>query len=501
MAEPEVVRADAEASLRAVLDHTNDVIVVLDVDATIRLASASAKWLLGFDPEEQIGRSAFDFIHPDDMGDAIGALDRSVAAGPGPLPRKVIRVRHGDGTWRWVELSSYSMLDDPLVSGIVVIVREVTNRFDAEASFRAMLAQSSDIISVLDADAHVRWSSAAQTRLLGYPSGETEPEIALVDVVHPEDLPGVHERFAGVFAGTPGHDNPIVARVRAADGSWHSLEMMAMNLIDDPNVQGVVINARDVTDRLEMERSLRELADKLERSNAELERSNAELERFALVASHDLQEPLLTIAGFAQLLQRRQGDKLDQEARESLGYVVDEASRMQRLINDILAYARVGNAELCLERLDSHALVEEVESSLARTIAEACAEVVVHPLPKVHADRHQLSEVFQNLISNALKFCDRDRPRVEISAARSGGAWLFSVADEGIGVDASQAERIFEVFGRLHPPGRYDGTGTGLAICERIIERHGGRIWLEPRPGGGSVFSFTLPIRETAPEP
>jgi light-regulated signal transduction histidine kinase (bacteriophytochrome) len=174
---------------------------------------------------------------------------------------------------------------------------------------------------------------------------------------------------------------------------------------------------------------------------------------------------------------------------------------MQRLINDILAYARVGNAELCLERLDSHALVEEVESSLARTIAEACAEVVVHPLPKVHADRHQLSEVFQNLISNALKFCDRDRPRVEISAARSGGAWLFSVADEGIGVDASQAERIFEVFGRLHPPGRYDGTGTGLAICERIIERHGGRIWLEPRPGGGSVFSFTLPIRETAPEP
>jgi PAS domain S-box-containing protein len=493
MAPPEVAIADAEASLRAILDHTNDVIVVLDVDANIRLASASAKWLLGLDPEEQIGRSAFDFMHPDDLGDAIGALERSIAAGPGPLPRKVIRVRHGDGTWRWVELSSYSMLDDPLVRGIVVTVREVANRFDAEAGFRAMLAHSYDIIAVLDPDAHVRWTSAAATRLLGYPSGETGPEIPFIDAVHPEDFPELRERFDDVLAATPGHDSPIVARVRAADGSWHSLEMMAVNLIDDPNVQGVVINARDVTDRLEMERSLRELAD-------ELERSNAELERFALVASHDLHEPLLTIAGFAQLLQRRHGDKLDQEARKSLDCVVDEASRMQDLINGLLAYSRIGRGELQMQTLDTNALVEEVESSLASAIAGACAEVIVRPLPNVQADRRQLTQVFQNLLSNALKFCDGDGPRVEISAAWSDGAWLFSVADNGIGVDASQAEHIFEIFGRSHTPGSYEGTGSGLAICERVVERHGGRIWVEPRLGGGSVFSFTLPIRETAPE-
>jgi PAS domain S-box-containing protein len=487
------MRTDVEASLRAILDHTNDVIVVLDADGTIRLVSASAKWLLGFDPEEHVGRSAFDFMHPDDLGDAIGALERSIAAGPGPLPRKVIRVRHGDGTWRWVELSSYSMLDDPLVQGIVVTVREVTNRFDSEAGLRAMLAHSSDIISVLDADATVRWSSAAQTRLLGYPSGETAPTFPLADVVHPDDRPGVDESFAEVFAGTPGHDSPIVARVRAADGSWHSLEMTAMNLIDDPNVQGVVINARDVTERLAMERSLRELAD-------ELERSNTELERFALVASHDLQEPLLTIKGFARLLHRRHGDKLDQEARESLGYVVDEAARMQCLIDHLLAYSRNGRGDLQMETLDTNALVEEVETSLARAIADACAAVIVRPLPNVLADRRQVSQVFQNLLSNALKFCDGDSPRVEISAAWSDGAWLFSVADNGIGVDASQSGCIFEAFERAEPPGRQGGTGTGLAICKRVVERHGGRIWVEPRPGGGSVFSFTLPIRETAPE-
>ena len=484
--------AEAEASLRAILDHTNDVIVVLDPDGAIRLVSASAKWLLGIDPEEQVGRSGFDFIHPDDLGDVTAALESSRSAGPGPLPRKVVRVRHGDGTWRWIELSSYSMLDDPLVRGIVVTAREVANRFDAEAGFRAMLAHSSDIISVLDAEANVRWSSAAQTRLLGYPSGETAPDMPLADVVHPDDLPELHERFAEVFAGTPSHDSPIVARVRAADGSWHSLEMMAMNLLDDPNVQGVVINARDVTDRLEMERDLHALAE-------ELKRSNEELERFALVASHDLKEPLLSIGGFAQLLQRRHCGKLDPEAHEFVGYVIDEASRMQFLIDHLLSYSRSGRGELQIESLDTNALVEEVESSLARAIADASASVTVRRLPNVQADRRQLGQVFQNLLSNALRFCDGERPRVEISAAWSDGVWRFSMADNGIGVDASQCDRIFETFERVPGGLGPDGTGTGLAICKRVVDHHGGSIWVEPRPGGGSVFSFTLPIRETAP--
>jgi light-regulated signal transduction histidine kinase (bacteriophytochrome) len=198
-------------------------------------------------------------------------------------------------------------------------------------------------------------------------------------------------------------------------------------------------------------------------------------------------------------LQRHHGHRLDQEAREYVCYVLAEAMRMQGLIDDLLAYSRVGREELRLEAIDSNAVVDEVKSSLAKTINEARADVVVHQLPNVHGDRRQLGQVFQNLISNALKFCDHDGPRVEISAAPSSGTWVFSVADEGIGIDASQAERIFEVFERLNPPGRYTGSGTGLAICQRIVHRHGGRIWVEPRPVGGSVFSFTLPIAETAP--
>jgi PAS domain S-box-containing protein len=480
------------ALLRAILDHTNDVIMLLEADGTIRLVSASARWLLGFDPEEQVGRNALDFVHPDDLGDATAALDRSVAAGPGPLPRKVLRIRHGDGTWRWIELSSYGMLEDPLVRGFVVTVREITDRLDAEARFRAMLARSSDIISVLDAEGNVRWSSAARTRLLGHPSGETEPEIASTDLVHPDDLPVVRDQFLEVLAGTRDPDKPILARVWAADGSCRSLEMMASNLIDDPNVRGVVVNARDVTDRVELEHHLRTLAH-------ELEGSNAELERFALIVSHDLQEPLRTISGFAQLLQRRHGNRLDEDARAYVGYLVEEAERLQDLINDLLAYSRIGREDLRLQTIDSNALVDDVRSSLAQSIDDARAEVVVHRLPNVEADRRQLAQVFQNLISNAVKFCGDDRPRVEISAARSSETCVFSVADQGIGIDPSQARRVFEMFERLHPSGRYSGTGSGLAICERIVDRHGGRIWVESRPGGGSVFSFTLPVPETAP--
>jgi PAS domain S-box-containing protein len=484
--------AQEGAFLRAVLDHINDVVIVVAADGTIRYVNASAKWLLGLRPDEHVGRSVFGFVHPDDVDDAKGAFGRSLAAEPGPLPRKMLRMRHGDGTWRWVELASYGLVDDPLISGFVVTVREVTVRLDAEARFRAMLAHSSDIIAVLDAEGNVRWSSAAGTRLLGYPSDETEPEISGADLVHPDDLHEVRGAFRALLAGTRSFDRPIVARVRAADGAWHSLEMVATNLIDDPNVRGVVVSSRDITKRIEIEHSVRALAQ-------DLERSNAELDQFALVASHDLQEPLRTLSGFAQLLRRQHGDQLDAEAQEFIGNILDSATRMQHLINDLLTYSRIGRRELRPETVDTKELVDEVTWSLAAAVDDAGAEVVVHSIPRVQADRRQLEQLFQNLISNAIKFRGHDPPRIDVAAVRSGDEWEFSVADDGIGIDPSYAERVFQVFERLHARDQHEGTGIGLAISHRIVERHGGRIWVEPGPDGGSVFSFTLPIPKTAP--
>jgi light-regulated signal transduction histidine kinase (bacteriophytochrome) len=309
--------------------------------------------------------------------------------------------------------------------------------------------------------------------------------------VHPDDIAAVQEAFLEVLAGVRDVDRPIVARVQAADGSWHSLEMMAANLLDDPNVQGIVVNSRDVTDRVEMERSLRSMAH-------ELERSNTELEQFAIVASHDLQEPLRTLSGFAQLLQRRHGEQLDPEGRDFVGYILTSAARMQSLIDDLLEYSRVGQTELRLETIDSNELMEEVARSLDGAILDAGANVVVHALPSVQGDRHLLERLFLNLISNAIKFRRGEHPRIEVFGVSSDDKWTFSVVDDGIGVDPSKVERIFDVFTRLLPRDRYDGTGMGLAICHRIAERHGGRIWVESRPEGGSIFCFTLPIPRTA---
>ncbi len=484
--------AKEEAFLRAVLDHTNDVVMVLAADGTIQFASAAAKWLLGRDPEQHVGQNALDLVHPDDADDALGALGRSVAAEPGPLPRKVLRVRHGDGSWRWVELSSYGLLDDPVVGGFVVTVREITERHVDEARLRAMLAHSSDIIVIVDADGNVRWASAAGTDLLGHPSGDSAADVDGTDLVHPDDLSKMQERFGELLAGEGGFDDPTVVRVRDSEGSWHELEVVVSNLLEDPNVQGFLLNCRDVTERMEMERRLQSMTQ-------ELARSNADLAQFASVASHDLQEPLRTLSGFAQLLQRRYGDRLDADAQELVGFILESAARMRELIDDLLVYSRMSHAELRPEMVDAGELVEEVNWSLAQAIHDAGAEISVHALPRVEVDRSQFERLFQNLISNAIKFRNGDAPRIQISAAQSDDAWTFSVADNGIGVDPSKATRIFDVFERLHPRERYEGTGMGLAICHRIVERHGGRIWVEPGPDGGSVFSFTLPIPVTAP--
>jgi diguanylate cyclase (GGDEF)-like protein/PAS domain S-box-containing protein len=251
------VGANDEDFLRAVVDHCSDAVVVVDREGVLRYGAASLASVFAYAPAQLVGTNLIDLVHPEDRADAIGALARSNAAGPGPLPRKVLRVRHGDGSWHWVELSSHNLLDDPIVRGYVVTVRDLRDTQHAEARFRTLLANSSDIISILGRDGVVRWSSAARTRMLGYSSGETHPDVDGRSLVHPDDAEDVQKAFAEVFAGSLGSTSTMSARVQAADGSWRHLEMTATNLLDDPNIDGVVINSRDVTGRVAAEESLR----------------------------------------------------------------------------------------------------------------------------------------------------------------------------------------------------------------------------------------------------
>jgi PAS domain S-box-containing protein len=257
---------------------------------------------------------------------------------------------------------------------------------------------------------------------------------------------------------------------------------------------------RDMTEHKKLQTQLanehRELLrarQELEKTVAELKRSNAELEQFAYVASHDLQEPLRMVASYTQLLAKRYKGKLDTDADEFIGYAVDGANRMQRLINDLLAYSRVTTQGHGFELVDCHAVLEEVLGDLRLAIDESRA-VVTHDVQlTVMADRVQLGQVFQNLIGNAIKFRGQEPSWVHLSAERKDADWQFSIRDNGIGIDPQYADRIFVVFQRLHNREEYPGTGIGLAICKKIIERHGGCIWVKSQLGKGATFYFTLP--------
>jgi PAS domain S-box-containing protein len=225
----------------------------------------------------------------------------------------------------------------------------------------------------------------------------------------------------------------------------------------------------------------------------ELQRSNAELEQFAYIASHDLQEPLRMVASYTELLGQRYRGKLDDKADKYIFYAVDGAKRMQRLVADLLTYSRVGSQGRPLVAVDTNAVVSGVIDMMRPPIRKANARIEVAPqLPVVMADEVQLRQVFQNLIGNALKFRAAADPVIGIRAAQQGDQWLFCVEDNGIGIDMQYAERIFQMFQRLHERGKYDGSGIGLTIVKRIIERHGGKVWIESKPGLGTSFFFSL---------
>ena len=238
-----------------------------------------------------------------------------------------------------------------------------------------------------------------------------------------------------------------------------------------------------------------QLYEQSRRQAMELERSNAELEQFAYVASHDLQEPLRMITGYTQLLAKRYGDKLDQNANEYIDYAVEGAKRMQGLIHDLLAYSRIGTRGKEFAPVDCQAIVTETLRTLQPAIQESAATITYDSLPTVMGDETQSLQLFQNLIGNAIKYRGSKPPVVQVSCKQEGEHWLFSVRDNGIGIDPKYAERIFVIFQRLHGRDQYAGTGIGLAVCKKIVERHGGKIWVESELGKGATFYFTIPAR------
>jgi signal transduction histidine kinase len=357
------------------------------------------------------------------------------------------------------------------------------NHLDAELVLRAMRLDGFDVSARVVQD-EAGFVEALRTHC---------PEVVLADY----NLPTWRGMEALDVLRRKGLDIPMIM-VSGALGDVTAVECIKQGATDYVLKDGLARLPEVVRRALreKQEHGLRHQAEKdLAKKAEELARSNADLEQFAYVASHDLQEPLRMVTAYTQLLAERYRGKLDDNADKFIGYASEGALRMQVLIQDLLAFSRVGRKESAGESVDCELIMKDVLQTLASSIQESGAVVTYANLPAVWADRTQMAQVFQNLIGNAIKFRGKEPSLISVQAEKSDQQWLFTVRDNGIGIAPEDAENIFVVFQRLHARTEYPGNGIGLAICKKIIERYGGRIWVESQAGSGSVFKFSLPLR------
>ena len=372
------------------------------------------------------------------------------------------------------------------IEGGLMVAQDVTERLRAEENLERFFSQNLDMLCIAGFDGYFKRLNPVWERVLGYSTEELLAE-PFLSFVHPEDRERTTHEAAKLAEGD--HITILFEnRYRCKDGSYKWLQWMSSTAAD----RGLIFaTARDVT-------KSKEDAQEMARLTAELERSNAELLQFARVASHDLKEPLRTVRSFVELLRDRYSERLDDDGNEFIAFAIDGSTRMERLITDLLAYARVGAESKPTQGVEMSSAVDEAIEALATLISERDAVVTRDDLPAVVGDPSQMQQLFQNLIGNAIKYCEK-APRVHVSGTLDDGTATFSVSDNGLGIDAANLERVFEVFKRCHSRARFDGTGVGLSICKKIVERHGGKIWATSEPGTGSTFSFTLPVQGPNP--
>ena len=348
--------------------------------------------------------------------------------------------------------------------------------------FEKVLKGNVEAIAITDSHGDVEWINNTFSTLTGYAKTDVlEKNLGFLFAGGKK----VYENMHPKLDETNHHE--VETWIRRKDGSDFPAEVTLSAVRSDADmITHHVLEFSDITEFLHAQIELM-------RRTKELSRSNKELEQFAYVASHDLQEPLRMVASYTQLIAQRYHGKLDADADEFIHYAVDGATRMQAIINDLLALSRVSTRSTAFSRVDAKSALGQALANLRLVIGETGAVIACDSLPTLHADGSQLAQLFQNLVGNAIKFHGSNPPHVEIGAELQDEEWVFHVRDNGIGIAPEYFERIFLMFQRLHTKNEYPGTGIGLTICKKIVERHGGRIWIESEQGKGTTFYFTIP--------
>jgi PAS domain S-box-containing protein len=491
--------AGSEGELQAILDNAPAVMHVKDRDGRYLLVNRRYEKLFNVTEEGVTGKTDYD-LFPKYAADSFRAADRKVLKGGEPVEMEEV-IPHRDGPHTYISVKFPLQDAAGETYGICGISTDITARIAAEQQlreskeqFRRIIDTAHDAFVSINADSIITgWNQEAQATF-GW-SREQVVGKSILDLIIPERFHDKHREGIKRFletGGGPVFNGRVELRAIHRNGHEFPIELGVAAL---KTKAGYVFNAflHDITGRKRAE-ELARIKTGLERQTAELQRSNQELAQFAHVASHDLAEPLQTVARYVQLLENRYRGRLDSDADEFIGFAVEGASRMQELIEGLRAYSTVGSSEYVPMPVDCGQAARRAVAALELTIRERGAVVTVDQLPTVIGDAGQLCELFQNLISNAIKFCEAEASRVHVSAERTEEGWSFAIADNGIGIKREYAQRVFEMFRRMHGDRGYGGTGIGLTICRKVVTRHGGRIWVESGiEGGGSVFRFTIP--------
>jgi len=485
----------SEFHVGAIYQVSLDPIIVIDNDGTIREFNRAAEHTFSRRRDKAIGTPVVRLFHPS----AQERFQKNVShfqatGGEGSMVGRNVEMQcvrqNGEQFVAEMALQPIPFED---AGRLVIFLREITERKRAELALKDSQRLYASLVENLplcvmrkDREGRFTFANRAFCTMVGRPleqlTGKTDFDL------YSHELAEKYRRDDACVCET-GDSFETIEINRAPDGTERHVHVMKTAVHDSgDSIIGIQILFMDITDRVRAELAVRRTSD-------ELKQSNLELQQFAYVASHDLQAPLRAIAGFAQFLQHDYQDQLGANANEYIRQIVGGVQRMQQLINDLLAYSRVESRSRPCVSVDLAVVFDDVVNLLRAEIAESRGEVTRGELPSVAGDPAQLSQLLQNLISNDLKYHSVVAPRVQVTADRNDSGWTIAVRDNGIGIESRHHERIFEIFVRLHTQDKYPGTGIGLAVCRRIVLRHGGRIWVESEVDRGSTFYFTLPDR------